>query len=345
MRKTISAAARANGPVTLGKVAEASGVSPSTVSRILNGTAIVSPEKRAAVDRAIAELGFVPNPVARGLAGGRTLSVGVVTQSIDSPFYGVALRGIEEALDAAGYSALFVSGHWDVVVEKRCIDTLLARRVDGLIILNGRMGDAALKALAKNLPVVVTGRTLKAPGLSALDYNNIDGARLATQHLIELGHRNIAHLSGDIEHPDARERLAGYRAALEAAGLIYRPELVETGLYFEGGGRAATERLLARGLPFTALFAGNDQMAFGAAVALHKKGLRVPDDVSLVGFDDLALAAHMAPPLTTVHQASMELGLTAARSLLALLNDEKPKLALPEPRLIVRDSTAPARRR
>ncbi len=345
MRKATSAAARANGPVTLGRVAEASGVSPSTVSRILNGTAIVSPEKRAAVDRAIAELGFVPNPVARGLAGGRTLSVGVVTQSIDSPFYGVALRGIEETLDAAGYSPLFVSGHWDVAVEKRCIDTLLARRVDGLIILNGRMGDAALKALAKNLPVVVTGRTLKTPGLCALDYNNIEGARLATQHLIELGHRHIAHLSGDIEHPDARERLAGYRAALEAAGLTYRPELVETGLYFEAGGRIATEHLLERGLPFTALFAGNDQMAFGAAVALHKRGLHVPDDVSLVGFDDLALAAHMAPPLTTVHQASMELGLTAARSLLALLNDEKPKLALPEPRLIVRDSTAPARRR
>lgn len=331
------------GSVTLGQVAEASGVSPSTVSRILNGTATVSPEKRAAVDRAIAELGFVPNPIARGLAGGRTMSVGVVTQNIDSPFYGVALRGIEEVLEPAGYSALFVSGHWDEAVEKRCIDTLRSRRVDGMIILNGRLGDAALKALAKALPVVVTGRTLQAPGLCALDFNNVEGARLATQHLIELGHRDIAHLSGDLAHPDARERLAGYRAALEAAGLPYRESLVESGNYFEDGGREATQRLLARGERFSALFAGNDQMAFGASVALHKHGLRVPQDISLVGFDDLALAAHMAPPLSTVHQASLELGRIAAQGVLALLAGERPGLALPEPRFIVRDSTGPAR--
>lgn len=345
MPKPTSAGAHPTGPVTLGMVAKASGVSPSTVSRILNGTAIVSPDKRAAVDRAIAELGFVPNPIARGLAGGRTMSVGVVTQSIDSPFYGVALRGIEETLGAAGYSALFVSGHWDEAVEKRCIDTLRSRRVDGMIILNGRLGDAALKALAKTLPVVVTGRTIKAPGLGALDFNNVEGARLATQHLIDLGHRDIAHLSGDLAHPDARERLAGYRAALEAAGLPYRESLVESGGYFEDGGRDATQRLLDRGARFTALFAANDQMAFGASVVLHKQGLHVPDDVSLVGFDDLAQAAYMAPPLSTVHQASLELGRTAAQSMLALLADQKPDLALPEPRLIVRDSTGPARRR
>ncbi|RVT84920.1 LacI family transcriptional regulator [Inhella crocodyli] len=345
MRKSPPAGDRSSGPVTLGMVAEASGVSPSTVSRILNGTAIVSPEKRAAVDRAIAELGFVPNPIARGLAGGRTMSVGVVTQSIDSPFYGVALRGIEETLEPAGYSALFVSGHWDEAVEKRCIDTLRSRRVDGMIILNGRLGDAALKALAKALPVVVTGRSLKAPGLCALDFNNVEGARLATQHLIDLGHRDIAHLSGDLAHPDARDRLAGYRAALEAAGLPFREALVESGGYFEDGGRDATQRLLDRGARFTALFAANDQMAFGASVALHKQGLRVPQDVSLVGFDDLALAAHMAPPLSTVHQASLELGRTAAQGMLNLLAGDKPALSLPEPRLIVRDSSGPAARR
>ena len=337
---------RKPGQVTLGMVAEASGVSPSTVSRILNGTAIVSPEKREAVDRAIAELGFVPNPIARGLAGGRTMSVGVVTQSIDSPFYGVALRGIEETLGAAGYSALFVSGHWNVEVEKRCIDTLRSRRVDGMIILNGRLGDTPLRALAKTLPTVVTGRTLKGPGLYALDFNNVEGARLATQHLIELGHRDIAHISGDADHPDARDRLAGYRAALEAAGLPFRPELVQAGNYFEEGGRLAAQQLLAGKRRFTALFAANDQMAFGAAVALHKAGLGVPQDVSLVGFDDLAWAAHMIPPLTTVHQASLELGCTAAQALLELLGGAKPVIKLPAPKLVVRESTqAPGKAR
>lgn len=129
-------------------VAERAGVSPSTVSRILNGTAVVSDEKRAAVDRAIAALGFVPNPVARGLAGGRTLSIGVVTQAIDSPFYGSALRGIESELSDAGYSPLFMSGHWRGDLEARCIEILRARRVDGLIVLTGRLSDAALRSVA-----------------------------------------------------------------------------------------------------------------------------------------------------------------------------------------------------
>ena len=125
-----SAAATPATKVTLERVAEAAGVSPSTVSRILNGTATVSVEKREAVDRAIARLGFVPDPVARGLAGGRTLSIGVITQSIDSPFYGVALRGIEDELDGAGYNALFVSGHWSAAKEARCMEVLRARRVE-----------------------------------------------------------------------------------------------------------------------------------------------------------------------------------------------------------------------
>lgn len=340
MRKN-SRGAAASGKVTLGMVAEACGVSPSTVSRILNGTAIVSEEKRAAVDRAIAELGFVPNPIARGLAGGRTMSVGVITQVIDSPFYGVALRGIEEELDPLGYSPLFVSGHWNAEHEKRCFDTLMARRVDGLIVLTGRLSNATLKNFAKQVPIVITGRELKAPNLYSLDFDNYQGARLATEHLLERGHRDIAHIAGDQLHPDAIERLRGYRDALEAAGVPFRESLVLPGMYFEESGREMVERLLASGQRFTAIFAANDQMAFGAAVALHERGLRVPDDVSLVGFDDLAPAAHVVPPLTTVHQAGRELGRAAARALLALLNGTEPKEQLPEPHLIVRASTQP----
>ena len=171
------ASSKQSSKVTLGMVASACGVSPSTVSRILNGTAVVSPEKREAVDKAIAELGFVPNPIARGLAGGRTLSVGVVTQAIDSPFYGVALRGIEDELSTAGYSPLFVSGHWNEAEEARCIDVLRSRRVDGIIVLTGRLSDDALRDLAHTMPVVVTGRVMKAPGLYALDFNSFEGAR------------------------------------------------------------------------------------------------------------------------------------------------------------------------
>jgi LacI family transcriptional regulator len=325
--------------VTLGMVATACGVSPSTVSRILNGTAVVSPEKRAAVDRAIAELGFIPNPIARGLAGGRTLSVGVITQAIDSPFYGLALRGIEIELTAAGYSPLFVSGHWNAQEEQRCIDVLRSRRVDGIIILTGRLSDDALCNLAKSMPVVVTGRELTASNLYSLDFNNFEGARIATHHLLASGHRDIAFISGNPIHPDATERLRGYRAALKAAGVRHKPALVLPGKYQEESGLLAVERLIDSREPFSAVFAANDQMAFGAALGLYRRGLRVPDDVSLVGLDNLAGAAHSIPPLTTVHQAADDLGRLAASSLLQLLGGQKPTAALPEPRLIVRSST------
>ncbi len=325
--------------VTLEMVATSAGVSAATVSRILNGTAIVSDDKRAAVDEAIARLGFVPNPVARGLAGGRTLSVGVVTQAIDSPFYGGALRGIEDTLGAAGYSPLFVSGQWSAVHEARCIDTLRSRRVDGVIVLTGRLTDAALAATARELPVVVTGRTMKAPNLVALDFDNFEGARLATHHLLSLGHRRIAFIAGDLKHSDGKERLRGYRSALEAAGLRYEPGLVMPGNFTEASGLAAVERLIDSRESFTAIFAANDQMAFGAGLGLHRRKLRVPADVSLVGFDDLASAVYSIPPLTTVHHPVGELGQLAAQAMLQLLAGEAPTLALPAPRLVVREST------
>lgn len=331
-------------PVTLEEVAVRAGVSPSTVSRILNGTATVSDVKRRAVDEAIAALGFVPNPVARGLAGGRTLSIGVVTQAIDSPFYGGALRGIEDALATAGYSALFVSGHWDAAVEARCIETLRARRVDGLIILTGRLSDGALRTVARQLPVVVTGRKLKAPGLYALDFDDFGGARLATDHLISLGHRRIAFIAGDPVHPDARERLRGYRASLEAAGLRYDPALVAPGAFHEHSGMQAVNRLLDSGQRFTGLFAANDQMAAGASLALHRHGLRVPQDVSVVGYDDLPGSLYAVPPLTSVHQPVQELGRLAATALLDLLAGRVPAVEMPPPVLAARESTRDVRR-
>jgi LacI family transcriptional regulator len=320
-------------------VAQRAGVSPSTVSRILNGTAVVSDEKRAAVDEAVAKLGFVPNPVARGLAGGRTLSIGVVSQAIDSPFYGAALRGIEMELDAAGYSPLFMSGHWRADEEARCIDVLKSRRVDGLIVLTGRLADSALRSVARALPVVVTGRYLKAGNLLSMDFDNREGARQAAQHLIDLGHRRIAFISGDPEHPDAVDRLQGYRSAIEAAGLRFDPALVLAGNFTEHSGLLAVERLLDSRTRFSAILAANDQMAFGAALGLHRRGRRVPDDVSLVGFDDVAGSLYMVPPLTTVHNPIQEIGQLAARAMLGLLAGERPAVEVPAPRLIVREST------
>ena len=334
-----AAGAAHEGRVTLEMVAQSAGVSPSTVSRILNGTAVVSDDKRQAVEHAIATHGFVPNPVARGLAGGRTLSVGVVTQTMDSPFFGGALRGVEGELSAAGYSPLFVSGHWNAAHEVRCIDVLRTRRVDGIIVLDGRLADAALTTLAASLPVVVTGRTLKAPGVFSLSFDNFEGARLATHHLLQRGHRRIAFITGDSRHPDARERLRGYRAAMQAAGEVPDLALVVPGQYTEDSGRLAVERLLDGGVAFSAIFAANDQMALGATLGLYRRGLQVPHDVSLVGFDDVAAATFSIPPLSSVHHPVHELGQIAARAMLQMLAGETPVLRLPAPRFIVREST------
>jgi LacI family transcriptional regulator len=342
LKTTIGRAKRTT--TTIEMVAKMAGVSLSTVSRILNGTAIVSPDKRLAIEDAIKALGFVPNPVARGLAGGKTYSIGVITQAIDSPFYGTSLRGIEDELDPAGYSPLFLSAHWDVKSEARCLETLRARRVDGIIVLTGRLPDSALKTCAKHLPIVVTGRDLKAPGLFAMNFDNYGGGLLATRHLVSLGHQRIVFISGDALHPDSNERLRGYRAALQEAGIAYDPNLVVVGDYNENSGLLAVQQLAQSGHRYTAIFAANDQMAAGAALGLHRMGLRVPQDVSLVGFDDLPTSSFTVPPLSTVHQSAYEQGRLSAYAMLQLITGATPVVEAPLPRFITRDSSGPAPR-
>ncbi len=338
-RAPATAAPASTGVVTLEQVAEAAGVSPSTVSRILNGTASVSPAKQAAVDEAIKRLGFRPNPVARGLAGGRTLSIGVLTQTISSPFYGEALHGIETRLDQAGYIPLFVSGHWQEAEERKALEALMSRRVDGLIVLAGRLPNQALQQYAKAVPMVVLGRELKGPQLFSFGFDNHTGAFLATQHLVDCGHTRIAYIAGDPVHQDALARQAGYRAALKQAGLPFDPALVVMGDYTEAAGLLAVTRLLDGGQPFTAIFAANDQMAIGATLGLYRRGVRVPDDVSLVGFDDLAPAKFCIPPLTTVRQSVYEMGEQAASAMLDMLRGDPPRVTLPPPLLVPREST------
>ena len=331
--------AGSDGQVTLVMVARAAGVSPSTVSRILNGTAIVSDDKRRAVDDAVSRLGFIPNPVARGLAGGRTLSIGVITQSLSSPFYGAALMGIESELNNAGYSPLFVSGHWDAAREARCIDELKARRVDGIIVLTGRLSDESLRRCAQSMPTVITGRDLSADNLCSLKFDDQAGGLLATRHLTELGHRRIAFISGAPGHPDAAERLRGYREGLKQAGLPYNARLVASGEFHEESGTWAAQSLLKSGERFSAIFAANDQMAFGALLALHRHGLTVPGDISLIGFDDLPGSLYSTPSLTTIHQPAYELGTLSAGAMLSMLGGQCPSPQLPPPRLVVRDSS------
>ncbi len=325
--------------VTLAMVAQAAGVSPSTVSRILTGHARVSDDKRRSVEEAIARLNYQPNVLARGLAQGRTLTIGVLTQDIDSPFCAQALRGVEDALAGTGMTPLFVSGHWNVQDEAERMAHLLARRVDGIVVLTGRLTDEQLREYALRVPVVVTGRSLRGHNLTSLRLDDFKGAWLATRHLIELGHRRIAHIAGPQDHADSMERLSGYRKALEDAGIEADEQLVAHADFHEQSGVLAMNRLLEVHRPFSAVFASNDQAAYGARLALYQHHIRVPEDVSLIGFEDLPGSRYAIPPLSTVHQPVYELGQAAARMLLKMIEGGNAPIALPEPQLVARAST------
>jgi LacI family transcriptional regulator len=324
---------------TLSEVAELAGVSPSTVSRILNGTAGVSEAKKARVQAAIAQLNFRPNPSARSLAGGRTMSIGVLTQSIDSPFYGEALRGIEQVLLADGYASLFMSGHWNEGDELQCIRMLQDRQVDGIIVLTGKLSDDTLLNISEQTPLVVTGRRLSGEHLCSFDFDNQEGLRLAVRHLHALGHRHLAFIASQEDHADTQQRMRGFREELDQLGLPYNEQLVVHGDLQEASGFRAMNQLIQSGESFTAVIAANDQMAYGAMVAMYRSGIRVPDDVSLVGFDDLPHSAFCIPPLTTVRQPIHELGMQAAQAMRLLLKGQKNDVWVATPQLVVREST------
>ena len=302
---------------SLGLVAKLSGVSPSTVSRILNNTAKVSDSKKETVLRVIEETGFRPNLAARTLAGGRAMSIGVLTQYIDSPFYGEAIRGIEEVLASEDYTALFVSGRGNRELELERLNMLMERNIDGLIVLSSTLEDNELEALAEELPVVLTGRATLNQKLTSIGFDNLGGGALALGHLAELGHEVIAVIDGP-DDQDARLRMDGIRAESSQRGIDLIPELIEVGDFNELGGYRAMVRLLDKPKDFSAVIALNDQMAYGAMLALSESGFVIPEDVSLVGFDDLPHSAYTMPPLTTISQPVNRIGAMAASTVLAM---------------------------
>jgi LacI family transcriptional regulator len=320
-------------------VAREAGVSPSTVSRILTGTAQVSEDKKKAVEKVIERLGFTRNMMASGLKLGRTHTLGIVMPEVASSFWEVSLRGIEDRLRGSGYVPMLMSGHWDADQEAQRVELLLQRQVDGIILLSGRLSAEDIKKFSARRPIAVFGRTLEGKNAIGVSLDNRGGAFLATTHLIDLGHRQIAFIAGVPEHPDAVERMVGYRDALEAAGIAFDKKLVVQGDFHETGGFLAMNRLIDAGRAFTAVFAANDQTALGARLALFRRGIRLPDDVSLVGFDDLPVSRYATPPLTTVHQPVYELGRMLVDAMFDLIEGRPAKLEVPVMELIVREST------
>jgi LacI family transcriptional regulator len=277
--------------------------------------------------------------VARSLAGGKSMSVGVVVQAIQGPFYAETMATVEKSIFSAGYSSVFVSGHWRADDERRCIAHLLGRRVDGIILMTSCLPEHDLVHLSRSTPLVLTGRHVRGDRIYSLDVDGTPGARLATEYLIGQGHERIAFITGPADHPDAIQRFKGYKAALADHGISFNRKLVAKGDYTEPGGYAAMSQLLEDGAKFTALFAANDQTAWGAMLALHRRGLRVPQDVSIVGFDDVTCSAFTLPPLTTVHRSISEIGASAAEAIVDLIEGRAPTARVSSATLAIREST------
>jgi LacI family transcriptional regulator len=327
---------------TVYDIARIAGVSASTVSRILNGSAKVAEDKRLAVEEAIRELNFRPNLMAQYLKTGQSMTLGVLTQYVDSPFSNEMLRGVENALQGLEYAPLIASGHWNAEEEVERLRLLIARRVDGIIILTGHVNQQTLLEFSQQVPIVATGHNINTERVRSFSINNRLGGYMATRYLLDLGHRQIAHIIGLPDQSDAIERHHGYRQALVSSGIEYDPELVVQGDFAEAGGLNAVKQLVASGKKFSAIFCANDQTCYGAILGLKQCGLRVPEDVSLIGFDDLPFSIYSNPPLTTVRQPIYETGITLVNTLLGLIeNTEIPPVELPELSIVVRDTTMP----
>jgi DNA-binding LacI/PurR family transcriptional regulator len=332
---------RARSPV-MADVARLAGVSHQTVSRVLNGHPHVSPEARERVQHAIAQLGYRPNRAARALVTRESMTLGVVT--VDTTHYGPAstLFGIEGAARAAGYFVTLATLRTvNTTAMREALDYLITAAVDGIAVI--APVDSAVHAvhgLTSDVPLVMV--EVSGPEeIPSVMVDQVLGARLAVRHLIGLGHRNILHLSGPPRWSEAAARVRGWREELDAAGLSAR-RVIEGDWSPQSGHDAAAE-VLAHG-DATAVFAGNDQMALGLIKALHERGLSVPADLSVVGFDDLPEAPFFIPPLTTIRQDFEAVGKRCMETLLALMRGEGAIAPVPvEPELIVRESAAPPR--
>src|SRR5262245_9792336 len=323
-------------------IARHAGVSLSTVSRVLNNSWPVAGSKRLGVLNAVEALGYRPNVVAQELARGHSQAIGVLPQGISNPFYGRVIKGVEQGLRGSGYYPLFASGE-QPPEEKDAFELLLSHRVEALILIGGHMPDEKLLATSERLPILAIGRSIQGLEARCARVENRDGGYRATSHLIELGHRRIAHITGMPWHVDSIARREGYAQALADASIAVDPALILEGDFEEQSGVMATDKLLKSKTPFTAIFASNDQIAYGARLALFRRGLHVPRDVSIVGFDDQPGAAFACPPLTTVRQPTVEIGMVAARAVVSELRGRGFMLPTFKTDLVLRESTAPPR--
>lgn len=344
-RERTLSAERSKGPArppTIEDVAQAAGVSRALVSLVIREQPNVSEKRRRRVLDAIAQLGYRPNAMARSLASRRTRVVGVVLDDLRNPFFADIAAGIEQLAAEAGYQLLFASGGRDPARESNAVDALLEYRVDGIILVSPRLPAADIVRTSAEVPMVVTGREVRGAGASFVVTNERAGVEQVLDHLVGLGHSQLA-LVGAGQWAGGVQRRICYTRGMKQRGLEHHIQLIHGDATEEAGRRAAHELLEAETLP-TAIFAGNDLMAVGVLGALNQAGVAVPEEISIVGYDNISLAdfAHMS--LTTVDQPRLEIGRVALELLLDRIGGVQARTTRRiEPTLVVRSTTGPPR--
>lgn len=323
-------------------VAQSAGVSPTTVSRYLNNRIELPAPTAARIDAAISELDYRPNLLAKRLSTGKSEAIGLVTPEIGNPFFAELAAAVEDEAEKHGYAVFMSSTRGDVAREMASLRRLNDRHVDGLILMTNRPDDGTLARLIEGAHnVVLVDEDIPGVEVPRIFVENDAGAHAATTHLISHGHRNIAMIGGPAGLFSVMERRAGFERAMQEAGLTVRTDHLLLGAYTREFGRAAATALLGSPEPPTAIFAASDYIAVGVMQALQQLGLAVPDDVSLVGFDDMPFAELMAPGLTTIRQPVAQMGRLGFQALFALMNhDPAPPLTRLPVELIVRRSVA-----
>jgi LacI family transcriptional regulator len=302
---------------TIRKVADLAGVSTATVSHVINDTRAVSGALTTRVLNAMEQLDYQPDIIARSLRRRETLTVGLIVPSIEIPFFARVAAGIEAAANDVGYSVILCNTGWSLSREVHYLNNLLARRVDGLLCISLAMSaEHIAPVLRRRTPVVVFERTMPGVEVDAVEIDNVQGAFDATAHLFDLGHRRVGCITGLPNSNLNEERIHGYRQALTERGIPFDTSLLRTGDYTAAAGVRESLELLRLPEPPSAIFAFNDLMAMGVMQAVQERGLQIPADVAVIGFDGLALTEHCYPPLSTIEQPVAEMSVAAIAMLL-----------------------------